>query len=603
MRKNKFLFLILFSSQVFAQDCGEIKEGEEKRLDRENLSLSQAKVQDQDGIGSCYANSASLLLQSVLPGNPEVSYLQLALNYGENEHAKVQRRDGKLRVINREKTADDKVKESLLFEGGFICDTINHAKSTGGVCARSEVALEQMMIADDAGIYRDDSWKQLDILKKVSQYYDGVLQNFQNKSLPEVKKEKKKGQVGFLASLFGSNQKNPDEETSKTRVEEERYNNFRNAMLNLIKSKEKEFENSACLKPNTDNVADVTKNLILKTEKMLNNSKTKKSDQLQLQLFNIYVGKRSKHTFNNNEIYVGIDPGFKNKMEMQYLKMLNSPTPPKSGVDAYKSLLAKSYDMDPKFLDKLMGQLSPDDIRKLETDYARYVKKEEVDCGNVKKLDYITDEAGLIKDAMNDDCLKLYVGLVKDFREMVVGLDKFNFRNVNTMNDFLENLLGLKYDDAMMKMLAPTCTANKKIKIPDNINCEHTNIDFPESAKSDPLLEAVFMGETKAKFKQEFSSAIKGNKPIGLSLCTVFFEKNKDSFYNKSGVCDPEKKHGFHAVTMMGYKCQAGKMKYLIQNSWGDWAAASDKFDSEYGKAWMSEEDLAKNVYRYDQIK
>ncbi len=603
MKRNNMIFLFLISFNLLAQDCGEIKDGEVKRLDKENMSLSKAKVQDQDGIGSCYANTASLLLQAALPGNPDVSYLHLAMNYAENNEAARQRRDGKMRVVNRETGTDGKIKESMLFEGGFICETIMHAKNSGGVCPRNTVALENMLEADGS-IIRDTNQKQLDILKKVSQYYDSVLQNFQSKNLPEPVRVKKKGQVGFFASLFGNNQKNQNEESApKTKIEEEKYNNFRKAMLDLIQKREKEFDREACLKPNPENVLDVTKNVIARLEKEFNNPKIKKNEKLQIQLFGIYVGKRERGVNSNGEISFYIDQNFKNRIDSQYLKMLNSPNPPASAEAAYKALIAKSFDIDPKFVDKIMGQLSPYDKKKLDSDYSRYVKKDAVDCGSVKKIDYITDENGLIKDAEKDSCLRQYVGLVKDFREMVIGLDKNNFRNVKSMNDFLENLLGTKYDDAMMTMLAPECTPDKKIKIPDNLNCDVTNINYPEAAKTDPLLEAAFMGETRQKFRQDFSSAIKSNKPIGVSVCTVFFEKGKDSFYNKSGVCDPEKKHGFHAVTMMGYKCQRGKMKYLMQNSWGDWEAANEKFEADTGKAWMDEDDLAKNLYRYDQVR
>ena len=87
------MFLTL-SATALAQNCGEMQNGEIIRVDEGNKSLANFRVQDQDGLGSCYANAASLLLQSALPNNPEVSYLHLATLY-KTEGLKNQRSEAK----------------------------------------------------------------------------------------------------------------------------------------------------------------------------------------------------------------------------------------------------------------------------------------------------------------------------------------------------------------------------------------------------------------------------------------------------------------------------------------------------------------------------
>ena len=80
MRKpllSSFIFFMSFN--LAAQDCGNIANGQVVRLDEAGGSLQNSKVQDQDGLGTCYANTASVLLQSALPNNPDVSYINLAL--------------------------------------------------------------------------------------------------------------------------------------------------------------------------------------------------------------------------------------------------------------------------------------------------------------------------------------------------------------------------------------------------------------------------------------------------------------------------------------------------------------------------------------------
>ncbi len=150
MKKIIHAFLIYTTSfSLLAQDCGSVKDGVVVRLDEEGKPLHKARVQDQDGIGSCYANTASLMLQASLPDGPEVSYLNLALQYGEKFN---RTKDGsfaftraidpeataKLKKAEEEKKKNDRnyvppttplevYRDELLVEAGTVCNVINHA--------------------------------------------------------------------------------------------------------------------------------------------------------------------------------------------------------------------------------------------------------------------------------------------------------------------------------------------------------------------------------------------------------------------------------------------------------------------------------------------
>jgi hypothetical protein len=212
------------------------------------------------------------------------------------------------------------------------------------------------------------------------------------------------------------------------------------------------------------------------------------------------------------------------------------------------------------------------------------------------------NDDGLIKDFQGVGCNSEFLKHVKNLQQMVIGLDSHNFDNIDRLNDFITNLPNMAYDTAMMKLLAPTCTDDKKIKIPPSVNCSSKAFTYPGSATDGPEETNRNLSLMKKNFLDMTKGSIVGNKAVGLSMCTSFYDNNESgAFYNKTNQCDPTKKHGFHAVTMIGYKCVQGKLKYLIQNSWGDWASAEPKFEKDsHGKAWMDEEDLVKNTYQLD---
>jgi hypothetical protein len=187
---------------------------------------------------------------------------------------------------------------------------------------------------------------------------------------------------------------------------------------------------------------------------------------------------------------------------------------------------------------------------------------------------------------------------------MVIGLDKYNFDNIDRLNDFIANLPNLSYDQAMMQLLAPSCSDDKKIKIPADVSCTSKSFHYPGEKTDDEATTNRHLSSMRDDFKKDSLRNIMNNRAVGLSMCTGFYgEYSRDAFFNKTDDCDKTKKHGYHAVTMIGYKCDKGKMKYLIQNSWGSWDSANDRFEKDsHGKAWMEEDELIKNTYQLDMM-
>ena len=91
MRKNKtiqkigyLVFMLIPVSSVWAENPCLGKADYEVRLDSPGKGLENFKTIDQDGVGVCYAVSATTVMKSVLPGNPDLSFLDYAVQFKRN---------------------------------------------------------------------------------------------------------------------------------------------------------------------------------------------------------------------------------------------------------------------------------------------------------------------------------------------------------------------------------------------------------------------------------------------------------------------------------------------------------------------------------------
>lgn len=627
------LYTLSFSAQ--AQDCGEIKDGAVSRLDEPGRSLANSRVQDQDGLGTCYANSASLMLQSALPNNPDISYLHLSINRAERLVQKEYRSQGKTQAL--------KDNGDLLVDAGFSCESIKLAKENGGVCERKNVALEQMMFRTDVNQFSDPSWAQLDLLKKVSTYYDGMLRDFSTPAKPEEKKsrsffsnessrapgkysERPNSLESFFSRIFGTkpdaeaapvvdneNQLQPVKEESnpapvvpvKPKEENEKFVQYRELLKKVIDENRDKYAKKICEKVDTTNSLKVAQNLLMRIQNNVNANKYKKFPPSRYKLFQLKIGFAFDMKVNGVPVVEAkVDDKFKKALEDHYLKQLtNESRKPESAEQAFKETL---YKIDPaapkKMIDDLVADFSADDKELLNADYKRYALKDYSSCAPNAKMDYLKNDDGLVKDFTGAGCPSSFVKHVKNLQQMIIGLDKYNFDNIDRINDFISNLPSLSYDKAMMQLLAPGCSEDKKIKIPKEVSCQSKRFSYPGSRDDDDATTERHLASMRKEFMSDSLKSINGNKAVGLSMCTGFYsQEGASEFYTKTNLCDATKKHGFHAVTMIGYKCERGKMKYLIQNSWGAWDTANGRFEKDsHGKAWMGEDELIKNTYQLD---
>jgi len=124
-----------------------------------NGSLQDLKTQDQDGLGTCYANSMSVMLQS-WTGRP-VSYHQLAMAYGLDRFFV-----SKANNINGD----------FFSEGGDSCTAFEALRERDKkLCQKKDVLFENLINSNDQEIY----------LKKIGEFYD-VLQGLSSSEAKEI---------------------------------------------------------------------------------------------------------------------------------------------------------------------------------------------------------------------------------------------------------------------------------------------------------------------------------------------------------------------------------------------------------------------------------
>lgn len=687
--RNNFLFLILMSTTVnlHAQDCSGMKDAEVVRLDKDNGPLVNGRIQDQDGIGTCFANASSVALQTALPGNPDVSYLQLAFAHAQIEVAPKNKDRDSAFLYN-----SNGEKGKALIEGGQVCKTIEAAKNDkiGGVCKRDDVALEKSIFDPKTNSSKDTGQAQTQIIASVSNYYDSIKEKF------GIKPGAAKAEIAARTAAF---------------------TNFQNAFNNLVQAKKDQWGQQNCLKPDTANVENVFKNMQMRVYTYLKNKygdsskfssamqRVKNKPNPDSSIYLYYLGMGGVMPIGANELRADVAFKYADNFKNSYMRDLNSKTPPKDAMVAFKNALLKADNKNGPLIDKLLGELSPEDRNNLQKDYNRYVKKDVSDCIQKNALAYYKSDDGLIKDFGQDVCLKNYLAQGKNLQSMAAILDRQNLNNIDSLNSFLTKLPNLNYEQAMSAILAPECSDDKKIKIPQNLKCESNDFNYvwqlrsklvnagkttwtelEKKIKDDEELikqeidaaypgqvaaiEAKYAGKDsiesmnkalelsnlvieknnrkaraheiatarvpkqlagadepkywneylksiKPKFASDALSLLKNQKQaVPITLCTRMFttpsatalrdgqceQNSADNSYQSVG--------GFHAMAVIGVRCQKGKLNYLIQNSWGDWdsiaatknADGTQHFDHEFGKAWMDEDEVMNNSYGYQVI-
>jgi hypothetical protein len=637
-----FLCSLIFIPQSLYANCGAMAEGAVYRLDQENRSLANAKVQDQDGLGSCYSNQASLLLQSAIPGNPDISYLNLSLFYTQNHIVAPQGATAVSSFTNPPTFIDAQVStsESALINGGFSCDAINDAverqkKSPQGVlCQAKDVALEHAFFFKD-GVYSDPTFQQGKSILEASRYMNAFQKRFSDTFTPaevqstELRRKKREEAEKFQKALKEFIAKNGDayavQECSAPKPEK---------LVEVVESTmAKAFHRfPECIKNKRMNTAipecEVLDKLGSITQVINGNS-----SQFEFELHKRVkdgIEKKIDQFYNpENKSGVDLNKALIDIVKNEYEQMTNVKNLTNKESLRDKNKLKKDNKLtqrnsrspiDPKLSDKkhekilnanpaenvfnnLSRLVSPEDQSTVKDEHARVVMQDFNKCKQEKLLDFLKDKNQFVATSKTDSVLCEFNDLILAAHQLAATLPFGVVKNADDFINFVTKNAGLKYDEAILSLIASDCTPEKRIKIPENLMCydqrilinEQTAKGIPTSIPFDALVN---------QYRGQIIGQLKANKAVGMDVCTKFFNYPSYNFHElpeatKYNDCQNSGPHGMHAMTIIGYRCKDNKIQYLSQNSWGpNWHLEGGHYEIEKGKIWLDEEKLVKNLDR-----
>lgn len=147
MPKLLIPLMLLLPLGAVAKDCVfsnkvTLKAGATKSLyDAPKGSLQTHKMQDQDLLGTCYANAGSVALKSVLDGNPDISYVHAGFVAAQNSSQEWKDGKGKY-IVGKQQDEKGKDVDEDFTSGGSTCQMVEQLKKHKGACPKSFSLIE-----------------------------------------------------------------------------------------------------------------------------------------------------------------------------------------------------------------------------------------------------------------------------------------------------------------------------------------------------------------------------------------------------------------------------------------------------------------------------
>lgn len=579
-----FLSLSFFLSfKLIAADCSGMQEGEIIRLDAPGKSLANFKIQDQDGLGTCASNASSLLLHSSVPGNPGLSYIQLASIFKRsslndkrleltNSNSQVfdlyaKRSQKGSGVVNPNSSAEDKWE--LGIDGANVCGVIAAAKEyqksspTEGICRSETVNIEKKAGSEDPRGLQKKS------ILAISKYMNEFQKSFGEAAVVKSNAPADGKKTGFFDLLKPN--KYSESEVKKNEEARLKYIAFKTAFETQLNNKDLIHEKD-CKQVNADLFEPVMKKI---TDRFLAHTYCfdgAHDSYIMCQLINkmMTVTKHSdggfqaniKNNFLNSILLTFKDSNdsvsasdIKTKVHNSIQKIHNNP------LGSYlESELAIAMDE----MDEILAKTAAE-IKEIKTQGFSKI------CSERKLMNYLVSD-DFKKDVKKDQVLCNSIGIIENVRDVVNSTAFTGLVDAAKIKDFLLKNANLNFDEAMLNLYAYDCSAADKVKIPESLTCSIVSVTR----------------DTKDAINKKIVGQLKNNRALGASICAAILDKPKREFAVNE--C------GNHAVGITGVQCTGGKLKYLIQNSWGKNSKVKNPAivndPSENGSYWLDEQTL-----------
>lgn len=543
MKKIILPFMLTLSFFAEANSC--LRPGKK-------VELKQFAVQDQDGLGICYANSASILLQHAMGWEKPVSYQQLALGHTNYTRSWF---NGQ-RITNSTGKPGDK----YAGEAGNICKSVEAAKQYG-VCdghsfkfdvhngqdpwsMQEKLLLAYGEVIDYMGAVHDDmNSARWDKFSKV------LASRIYNK-----KKECKKDPAKFMADKIA--QMMPAHLKQRIASYEQR----------IEKWKEE-------LKTATAN--DV--------QRLNNNIKFAREWIVEFQDILRFV----------SESKTGVNPDVKvYTLRPKAVEEINRVA------SIYASKLNADF-VSTSTSTSVSGKLPLPSIESPLAIMYRAARNMGANFSIESEKDAFSDEKSLemalsvhrilslCKDTLDEEMLAgIDVPAMLEMRceGIVEGTDPVMNSAIKDANNIVDVLRRNRMDTfgskmaTMFDLLAPGCQRQMQQTKPslDKIRCESValaNVAVVASLKDQTIMAKENSAKRLKHSQTWMTERLCSNQPVSVDVCTDFMQKpgfNDTDFCARRETVQGKDLHANHTMAVVGYEVQSNKnVRYLVQNSWG----------------------------------
>jgi len=539
------IIFLAFPILANATDCATLKDREVVRLDVKGRSLENLKPQDQDGLGICYANATSLVLQSIIPNHPDVSYLNIAI------HEATSKLNINKSLLSPNTPVDIYTKKtnsttSPPFDAGSSCASIrtlvDRQKAYGKpiLCPRDSINLENMASSPEF------SWEQFENILNASTYMNEFQTTFKLNS-----EESKKQYHAFRNSLAKViiEQKNYFKKNGCNKITPIGNNPFFNLFVQLLRIE------PTCLK-----VRDLSSPVCRTILSIFDTGQILSNGAIKIETFNSDLLKiLNLKTFEN----------LKNK----------SPSSFRDNLLFSVKLVASLNEEESKVIANAIDQI-PKDVMEKQSDQINEIKINGFSnlCAEQETLKYLQSEK--FKDYWKSEMPNCTNPKLMESLANLVG--KYPLKEIGKFDNVTEFILknaGLNFNMAMKTLFAADCDDKNKILIPENLTCKQ---------------EQYVPDKDKVATNSIISGNLKNDIPVVGIICGNIY---KDPAIADRNNCEN------HLVTIIGMKCVDGKNNYLIQNSWGkNFIPPNNVLIPEpgNGSAWFDEKSLNDSLLSFE---
>jgi|GEM_PF-3999621 len=566
--KYVLLAVLSFSSgAVWAQQCVD---------GRTSVAMSNFPVQDQDGLGTCYANAMGVVMQGSLGLAAPISYQQLAIAHASHVS------NVNTPLIN----PDSKDLYPYVGEGGWACPTFEAAKAYG-FCAASEFPLDVHGGADGGSVQEDiiqEVGRSIDQLAGASaawsdenwrNFTSNLAMRFQQRDevceLPEPEWLRVQW-AEFLPGFINAHIAYSEDLLAviTTNMENSTGENRQNYITNII--------------PTAQRRVDTWKEV----RSTLFTAQSVAPDGTRWVASELLVNKMVTSSAAWRTAVAGITTDTAS----------SSATLPYATVKPQNDILALAS--------KEFVRLGRPGISQANID--RIVTNSGDDIFSVARL--LGSRANCTARFDRDMLTRLTPGMAQNACAAYAG------DVTPQMNPFLQQATAVVdrlrqsqfaslpgRGQTLLRVLAPRCADSAPVRRADlaGWSCE----SFNPSGMSEPKAEILQKG------RSWIVERLCNNRPLSISVCTEFmrtevsaadYAARMDTQFCKVRPDDPTKvMHGNHAMAVVGYKTENGRLRLHIQNSWGTSCGVTDALNKGItcepsGRFWVDADTILNNT-------